>query len=162
MVVRSSGSDGKESAWNVGDLGWEDPLEKEMATHSSILAWRIPWAEETGRPQSMGSQRVRDDWMTNTFRKQKILVFYRRPFFHFLIVLIKSSADSLFSSCSLSSSKTKAPASVLKGCCWKHQTTKRINDRTEYVPGNSYIGLHLIVAPSYLKSFSWGLQCPLI
>ena len=39
-------------------LGQEDPLEKEMATHSSILAWRIPWTEESGRLQSMGSQRV--------------------------------------------------------------------------------------------------------
>ena len=39
-------------------LGWEDPLEKEMATHSSILAWRIPWTEETGRLLSMGLQRV--------------------------------------------------------------------------------------------------------
>ena len=37
-------------------LGWEDPLEKEMATHSSILAWRIPWTEEPGGLQSMGSQ----------------------------------------------------------------------------------------------------------
>ena len=42
-------------------LGWEDPLEKEMATHSSILAWRIPRTEEHGRLQSMGSQRVRRD-----------------------------------------------------------------------------------------------------
>ena len=39
-------------------LGWEDPLEEEMATHSSILAWEIPWAEELGGLQSMGSQRV--------------------------------------------------------------------------------------------------------
>ena len=39
-------------------LGWEDPLEKDMATHSSILAWEIPWTEEPGRIQSMGSQRV--------------------------------------------------------------------------------------------------------
>ena len=39
-------------------LGWEDPLEKEMATHSGILAWEIPWTEEPGRLQSMGSQRV--------------------------------------------------------------------------------------------------------
>ena len=37
-------------------LGWEDPLEKEMSTHSSILAWRIPWTEEPDRLQSMGSQ----------------------------------------------------------------------------------------------------------
>ena len=40
-------------------LGWEDPLEKGMPTHSSILAWRIPWMEEPGRLQSIGSQRVR-------------------------------------------------------------------------------------------------------
>ena len=42
----------------VRSLGWEDPLEKGKATHSSILAWRIPWTEEPGGPQSMGSQRV--------------------------------------------------------------------------------------------------------
>ena len=39
-------------------LGWEDPLEKEMATHSSSLAWKIPWTEEPGRQQSMGSQEL--------------------------------------------------------------------------------------------------------
>ena len=42
-------------------LGWEDPPEKEMATHSSTLAWKIPWTEEPGKVQSMGSQRVRHD-----------------------------------------------------------------------------------------------------
>ena len=42
----------------VRSLGWEDPLEKEMATHSSTLAWTVPWMEEPGRLQSMGSQRV--------------------------------------------------------------------------------------------------------
>jgi len=46
-------------------LGWEDPLEKEMATHFSILAWRIPWTEELGGLQSMGSQKVRHIWVTN-------------------------------------------------------------------------------------------------
>ena len=45
----------------VRSLGREDPLEKEMATHSSTLAWKIPWTEECGRLQSMGSQRVRHD-----------------------------------------------------------------------------------------------------
>ena len=49
----------------VQSLGWEDPLEKEMATHSSTLAWKIPWTEELGRLQSMGSQRVRHDWVTS-------------------------------------------------------------------------------------------------
>ena len=41
----------------VQSLGWEDPLQKGMATHSRILAWEIPWTEEPGRPQSMGSQK---------------------------------------------------------------------------------------------------------
>ena len=45
----------------VQSLGWEDPLEEEMATHSSILAWKIPWTEEPGGLQSMGSHRVRHD-----------------------------------------------------------------------------------------------------
>jgi len=45
----------------VGPLGGEDSLEKRMATHSSILAWRIPWTEQPGGLQPMGSQRVRDD-----------------------------------------------------------------------------------------------------
>ena len=61
----SAGSDGKASAavqeaW-VRFVGWEDPLEKEMTTHSSTLAWEIPWMGEPGRLQSMGSQRVRHD-----------------------------------------------------------------------------------------------------
>ena len=55
----SDGSDSKEPACNEGALGWEDPLEEGTATHSSILAWRIPWTAELGRLQSTGSQRVR-------------------------------------------------------------------------------------------------------
>ena len=57
--------DGKESACSAGDpgsiLGWEYPQEKGMATHYCILAWRIPWTEEPGGPQSVGSQRVGHD-----------------------------------------------------------------------------------------------------
>ena len=57
------GSDGKEFACSVGDLsltpGWEDPLEKGVATHCGILAWSIPWTEEPGGSQSMGLQTVR-------------------------------------------------------------------------------------------------------
>ena len=64
------GSDGRESACNaetwVWSLGREDPLEEGMTAHSSILAWRMPWTEEPGRLQSMGSQRVRHDWVTFT------------------------------------------------------------------------------------------------
>ena len=51
----------------VWSLDWEASLEKGMATHSSILAWRIPWTEKSGELQPMGSQRVRHNWVTNTF-----------------------------------------------------------------------------------------------
>ena len=51
----------------VQSPGWEDSLEKEMATHSSILAWRIPWTEEPGGLQSMGSLRIGRNLGTNTF-----------------------------------------------------------------------------------------------
>ena len=51
----------------VWSLGQEDPLEKEMVTHSSILAWWIPWTEKPSRLQSTGSQRVGHDWMTSLF-----------------------------------------------------------------------------------------------
>ena len=65
------GADDKASVYNVGDLGLIPglgrPLEKEMTTHSSILAWRIPWTEEPSGLQSMGSQRVGHDSVTNTF-----------------------------------------------------------------------------------------------
>ena len=49
----------------VRSLSWEDPLEKEMATHCSILAWKIPWTEEPDRLQSKGSQRVGHDLVTS-------------------------------------------------------------------------------------------------
>ena len=52
-----------QETW-VRSLGWEDPLEEDMATHSSILAWRNPWTEEPGRLWSIGLQRVRRDWAT--------------------------------------------------------------------------------------------------
>ena len=57
----------------VQSLGWEDPLEKEMATHSSILAWKISWTEEPGGLQSMGSQRVGHNWATNTYLLNRTL-----------------------------------------------------------------------------------------
>ena len=56
----------------VRSLGREDPLEKEMAAHSSTLAWKIPWMEEPGRLQSMGSQRVGHDRATSLSLSQKV------------------------------------------------------------------------------------------
>ena len=55
----------------VWSLGWEDPQEKGMATHSNILAWRIPWTEEAGGLQSMGLQTVEHNWATNTHKPKK-------------------------------------------------------------------------------------------
>ena len=57
-----------QETW-VRSLGWEDPLEKGMATHPSILAWRIPWREEPGRLQSMGSQRIGYNGAAHTHTK---------------------------------------------------------------------------------------------
>ena len=54
-----------QETW-IRSLGWEGPLDKGKATHSGILGWKIPWAGEPGKLQSMGSQRVRHDWVTNT------------------------------------------------------------------------------------------------
>ena len=56
-----------QETW-VQSLGQEDPLEKGMATHFSILAWRMPWTEKPGGPQSTGSQNVKHDWVTNIFK----------------------------------------------------------------------------------------------
>ena len=57
----------------IWSLGQEDPLEKEMATHSSILAWKIPWTEKAGTLQSMGSQRVGHDWVNSfTYLSPKV------------------------------------------------------------------------------------------
>ena len=53
----------------VRSLGWEDPLEKEMAAHSSILAWKLSWTEEPGRLLSTGSQRVGHDWATSLIKE---------------------------------------------------------------------------------------------
>ena len=69
----TGGTSGKESApqcriqmqeMQLRSLGWEDPLEEEMATHSSIFAWKIPWTEEPGRLQFMGSPRTGHDLVT--------------------------------------------------------------------------------------------------
>ena len=72
MVQRIKHLPAMQETW-VQSLGWEDPLEKEMAIHSSILAWRIPWTEEPGRLQSTGLQRVGPIRMTDTKVMLKML-----------------------------------------------------------------------------------------
>ena len=61
-----------QETW-VWSLGQKGPLEKGTATHSSILAWRIPWTEEPDGLQSMGSQRARHDWVTNAFIEENVV-----------------------------------------------------------------------------------------
>ena len=60
----------------IRSLGWKDSLEVGMATHSSVLAWRIPWTEEPGGLWSMGSQRVGYDWATNTFTNSQLTMLW--------------------------------------------------------------------------------------
>ena len=60
-VVKNPSAMQEAQEMRVSSLGWEDPLEEEMATHSSILAWRIPWTQAPGGLQSMGLQRVGHD-----------------------------------------------------------------------------------------------------
>ena len=64
-VVKNPPAMQERQEMHVWSLGWEDPLEKELATHSSIFAWEIPWKEEPGGLQSMGSQRVRHNLENN-------------------------------------------------------------------------------------------------
>ena len=91
----AGGSDGKESTCNAGDSGLipgsEDPLETGMATHSSILAWRIPWMEDPGGLQSMGLQRVGHNWVTEPFHFWFSQFLYL--FFPFLFI---EKLDSFF------------------------------------------------------------------
>ena len=71
LEAQTYGLPTRRETW-VQSLGQEDLLEKEMATHSSILAWKIPWTEEPGRLQSVGLQRVRHDWATSLLPRAHI------------------------------------------------------------------------------------------
>ena len=73
LMVQTVGNLPAMQESRVWSLGWENPLEKETATHSSILAWEIPWTEEPDGLQSMELQRVRHNWETNTQGKMMSL-----------------------------------------------------------------------------------------
>ena len=79
----------------VRSLDWEDPLEKEMATHFSTLAWKIPQTEEPGRLQSMGSQRVGHDWATSLSLFMAVLLHRHYWLNHQLLVISSTSSPSL-------------------------------------------------------------------
>ena len=100
----------------VRSLGWEDPLEKEMATHSSTVAWKIPWTEQPSRLQSTGSQRVRHNF-TFTFH-------FNRAYFNFKKLMIESNQNSSkwLSICSLR--ETGESEKMKKGVKKKRGKTK--------------------------------------
>ena len=100
-------------------LGQKDPLEKKMATHSSIPAWRIPRTEQPGGLQTMGSQRVRHDWAANTFfqTNKKVFLKLQAVWFHFYNILqfgsVQFSLSAMFNSlwpCGLQHSKLPCPS----------------------------------------------------
>ena len=94
----------------VRSLGWEDPLEKEMATHSSSPAWRIPGMEEPGRLQSMGSQRVGHDWeIALHFTSMKIMA---------------TSSKTPYAISRSAAPRTPAPAAVY---CWPYLHRRPLN-----------------------------------
>ena len=82
-----------QETW-VQSLGQKDALEKGMATHSRILAWEIPWTEEPGGLQSMGSQRIRHDWATHTFLHTMYTILYT---LHTVLVKVTQSCPTLCS-----------------------------------------------------------------
>ena len=97
-----------QKTW-VRSLGWEDPLGKEMATHSSTLAWNIPWMEEPGRLQYMESKRIGHDWVTSlSFFQTKLLRVREYYYLNFTDEKIKVWKD--WACCPKSHSKEVAKA----------------------------------------------------
>ena len=95
----------------VQSLGWEDPLEEGMVTHSSILVWRIPRTEEPGGLQSMGSQRVRHDWVTKhtqhtvfPHNRHSIIISFFKPHSHSSFTTFEKQCSSQHKEFSLSAS----------------------------------------------------------
>ena len=98
----------------VPSLGWEDPLEKEMTAHSSILAWKIPWMAEPGRLLSMGLQRVRHNWATSlhftSLPFSLVTIVGRRMFHlspHLLVRALFINLFLYFKLCSLNNEQEK-------------------------------------------------------
>ena len=102
-----------QETW-VRSLGWEVPLEKEMATHSSILAWRIPWTEESSGLQSTGSQRVGHDWVTLLTFQLYLLFLLFLLFFNWSIIVLQCCVSSCFST------KWVGCVCSFQSCCASH------------------------------------------
>ena len=108
-----------QETW-VRSLGWEDPLEKGMATHSNILAWKIPWTEETGGLQSTGLRRVRNNWTTKEQEKtSKTEVYYQGFSFN-------STFNFLFSEVMLKKRPVHSTAHLIHHEKWKWRPLSRV------------------------------------
>ena len=103
----------------VQSLGLEDPLEKEMAPHSSTLAWKIPWMEECGRLQSMGSQRVRQT--------------ERLHFYFSLSCIGEGNGNPLQYSCPENPMDREAWWPTAHGVARESDTNQRLNNKTPYL-----------------------------
>ena len=132
-----SGSVGKESACYAGDavqsLDRKDPREVEMATHPSNLAWEIPWIEQPGELQSMGSQRVGHDWVTKHTSTQQILRNYWIKF-NIYYRLFKNLATEIYSYNSVRKMVYVKPRASIIFLMTKHY--KCVSDSVSFFPIN--------------------------
>ena len=168
---------GKESACSMGDLGsipgWEDPLEKGMATHCSFLAWKILWTVEPGRLQFMGSQRVRHDWVTiihSLFTRETLMNHQGSPY-ALGSMRITTSPSRFHSPCIwplsllflFCSSGQKSPAAVMTCTlgCWLpsgicHETLRLLLHNKWHLNLTSEIGPWVIGLPLSKDSLGRG------
>ena len=133
----------------VRSLGWEDLLEKEIATHSSILAWRIPGTEDPGRLQFMGSQRVGHDWVTS-------LHFTSLHLIHVFMKLASQWHSGKESSCQYS-----RPMQVwFLG--WKDPLEKKMAMHSIFLPGEFHGQRSLVGYSPWGRKETWLSMCTFI
>ena len=121
----------------VRSLGWEDPLEKEMAAHSSTPAWRIPWTKEPGSLQSMGSQRIWHDWEASLHFTS----------FHFTSSLSQTKVKAThWYSC------LENPHEGLHGVIWGYMGSQRVR--------HDWAGSVAVRTPGLFYSIIWPVPMP--
>ena len=144
-----------QETW-VGSLGREDLLEQEMATHSSILAWKIPWTEEPGRLQSTGSQRVGHDWATsllvlfkkfNINKSRRNFKYYLTKanicvFFNVALTCVKRFESSSREQCFLKTS--------WRGQCFRTEETHKMKTYLEENSGTISLFLNDFLKPELM------------